>query len=309
MYYQSDYTYKGRVQTFTAPVDGWYRFTLYGADGGYGNNTYAHAGIGGKVGGTIWLKQGQGFYVYVGQTAPNTISHLWTWNGGAPSPRGNNNAHWGGAGGGATDIRLLKGSSDTDWSNMASLKSRIAVAGGGGGAGSTCSGGIYPNGTHFRAPDGGDAGGLIAETIYAYHTGTGNVNGITTGANQTSGGKGRGGLDVGDTSNVSDCQGSFGRGATGVTCCSGGGGGWYGGATCYTTGGSGGSSYLIGWTGCDTTYQAYQNNLASFELKFKDAVFEAGGTWNHAEKTWGDEGGAAFLELIERTYTNGVKPN
>ncbi len=131
-----DYSYKGHVQAFTAPIAGDYFFEAWGANGG--NSTWYGAGV--KVGGqgaytsgVIHLDAGQTIYVYVGGRGSNgwmsNEQSYGGWNGGGNGVRDNNNDERSGGGGGATDFRLTDGT----WNSFDSLKSRIMVAGGGGG--------------------------------------------------------------------------------------------------------------------------------------------------------------------------------
>lgn len=123
--YHVDFDYTGNVQKFEAPYDGIYQIELWGASGGvpddisYGQGAYTK--------GSIHLKKGDTFYVYVGEKGKNnrTVS----FNGGGYGGYGK---EIGWSGGGATDIRLMNG----NWNNLEGLKSRVMVAGGGGGVAS-----------------------------------------------------------------------------------------------------------------------------------------------------------------------------
>ena len=168
-----NYSYTGNYQEFEVPITGEYKIELWGAQGGdYENNTESGNGDhGAYVSGNIELKKGTELFVYVGQGlgSNNTPS----FNGTTSSSGGGN------PGGGATDIRLVKGT----WNEINSLRSRIIVAGGGG----SNEGGDW----------GGAAGGLIG-----YSSSRGGIT--NTGATQLKGGIG-----------ISDCSnGSFGIGST-----------------------------------------------------------------------------------------------
>ena len=117
-------------------------------------------------------------------------------------------------GGGATDIRLV----NEIWNSFLSLKSRIMVAGGGGGAN-------FFTSSKWCAI-GGNAGGLESYIAAKKNEDTAKINPST----QTSGYK-------------------FGIGRADST--SGGGGGYYGGYSDTWTGGAGGSSFISGHNGCD----------------------------------------------------------
>ena len=131
IYYQSDYYYTGYEQVFAAPVTGWYRVQLWGAQGG---NDSCVGGKGAYVSGELHVDAGTRLYVYVGAPgASNTHGSGAGYNGGGNS--GANTGGISGSGGGATDIRITSG----DWT--AGLSSRIAVAAGGGGGGNHSAGG------------------------------------------------------------------------------------------------------------------------------------------------------------------------
>ena len=133
--------FTGNYQTFVAPYTGTYKIELWGAGGGKSlcnGEINGYPGGGAYTSGNITLTEGQELFVYVGEKGANGIACQNTstsYNGGGAgscdSPQaeadGNESA---GAGGGATDIRLVKG----DWNNFDSLASRIMVAGGGAGA-------------------------------------------------------------------------------------------------------------------------------------------------------------------------------
>ncbi len=133
-----EYSYTGRYETFIVPegVDKIY-IELWGGAGGdvgvkndmYGNPVESLGGEGGYMKGTLNVKPGEKYYIFVGQKgadlreAYNTMA----WNGGGKQD------YEDGGGGGATDIRLEVNEADpTDWKTT--LKSRILVVGGGGGA-------------------------------------------------------------------------------------------------------------------------------------------------------------------------------
>jgi prepilin-type N-terminal cleavage/methylation domain-containing protein len=218
------YTYSstGTAQTFVVPKTGNYQIELWGASGGgtEDQTVGSHKGFGGYTKGNILLSSGETLYVYVGgeglyfraETAKGG------YNGGG---NGGYLVDGCGAGGGATDIRLVGG----NWDSQESLYSRIMVAAGGGGADNA--------GAALGATDdgsGGYGGGLIGENA--------RINGAyaaNTGGTQTLGTLGVGG-------------------STTVTTDTGGGGGGYRGgfATSNGQGGAGGgSSFISGFTGCD----------------------------------------------------------
>ncbi len=108
-----NYAYTGNYQIFTAPMDGTYTFELWGAGVPNGN------GKGAYTKGDIYLFEGQTFYVYVGESS--AVQNVEAFNGGISNSGG-------GAGAGATDVRLVSG----NWKDYNSLLSRIMVAAGGG---------------------------------------------------------------------------------------------------------------------------------------------------------------------------------
>ncbi len=167
------FSYVGQYQQATLPWSGNFKMECWGAQGGTLSGSFANptGGYGGYTCGTFLQSINTNFYVYVGQCGV-AASRTRTFNGGG-----------GGAilqpecasGGGATDIRIV-GSSD--WSNSASLQTRIMVAGGGAGG--------------ERSNVAGAAGGLssydsnslsadIATQTYGYRLGYGEHadNGIT----------------------------------------------------------------------------------------------------------------------------------
>ena len=132
------------------------------------------------------------------------------------------------SGGGATDARLVSG----DWDLFNSLKSRIIVAGGGGGNG------------YWAGNKPGWGGGLAGCDAYGKEWYM-HPNGVLPkGGSQTSGG----------TSSYTNFNGSFGKGGIGkgdYDGGGGGGGGYYGGAGGDVDNGAGGSSFISGYTGCN----------------------------------------------------------
>ena len=148
------------------------------------------------------------FYVYIGSYAIEQWEK--SYNGGGFDQI---------SGGGATDVRLKDG----DWDNFESLKSRIMVAGGGGGWDGTTP---------------GNAVGIGSNTL--------NYTELGGNANQTEGGKGF-------------ASGYFGHGGGKDEVlsdgCGGGGGGYYGGGSSPSKSwgsGGGGSSYVSGYPNCDS---------------------------------------------------------
>lgn len=237
-----------------------YKIELQGASGGF---IGTEGGRGSYTSGTLPIFRPQPFYIYLGQKGE------WlgpsTYNGGGAGTTGvkerYNEDYYvsGGAGGGASDIRLTKG----DWNNFESLKSRITVAAGGAG---------------FATIEGG-AGGVLEGYNGTIHLETDKIMiSLSTGGTQTSGGLG---------SNYTGHYGGFGYGGD----CrnpyhgSGGGSGYYGGgsggmASSQVTSGSGGSSYVSGYKGCRAIARRSTENNIDHE---DSSIHYSGITFYHPE--------------------------
>ena len=250
------FDYTGGEQTFTAPVTGTYKLETWGAQGG--NITGDYLGSNGAyTSGKINLMKNQQLYVYVGGTS-STIDG--GYNGGGNTEK---YANWGQGygGGGATDVRLISG----EWNNFESLKSRIMVSAGGGGAS------YYNKDGHFYGISGA-GGGLIGYdggykilTAPSSSTSWGSTNHKLSlygkGATQISGGIGGNGKAEGNgycTKSNEYADGKFGIGGSYNSCSfdtssAGGGSGYYGGGSAARSshGAGGGSSFISGHTGCD----------------------------------------------------------
>ena len=225
--YSSKYTYTGNYQEFTAPITAKYKIEAWGASGGAASTIAG--GSGGYTSGTISLTKGDKLYIYVGEKG-NSCQNANC----AGGYNGGGNAYstaYSGSGGGASDIRLVPGT----WDSNQSLASRIMVAGAGGGS-------YYYNGTYNAKA--GSAGGLTG------YSGTYRNTCESTGGTQTSGGT---------CSRENTADGSFGQGGNlfgsiGTPQGGAGGSGYYGGAGGYDVNssaqsGAGGSSYISGYTG------------------------------------------------------------
>ncbi len=210
-------SYTGGVQQMALP-GGTFQLECWGAQGGTMESGWTGiGGYGGYTKGKLTLEAWRMFYVYVGGSGQGYNSgrstHAGGWNGGA--------ACYGGAsgGGGATDIRVTGGA----WNDVASLRSRIMVAGGGGGSNDNQNGG---------------AGGGLTGGIGACSSGS-----AASGGTQTSGGTGW-------------VNGSFGTGGGSPNNYSdggAGGGGYYGGgkSSGSSCAGAGGSSFVSNYAGCN----------------------------------------------------------
>ncbi len=234
--YSGSFSYSGTFLTFIVPFSGTYTIECWGASGGDANYYSGNlAGRGGYVSGKISWNEDDTFYIYIGGAGTRTYKYegfvgYGGYNGGGTA------SNTGCGGGGATDIRLVQDD----------LKSRIIVAGGGGGENLYgTSGTPYYIGS-YQGSKGGHAGGLTGLIFYG-REGSGSISNY--GGTQTSGG-------IAKTGGTTGYSGTFGIGGNGYY--GGGGGGWYGGSGgSNTPGGShgeiaggGGSSFISGYTGC-----------------------------------------------------------
>ena len=124
--YKDGTTGEAEAQIYTVPSgqSGWYKIELWGASGGNATSETGEVRAGGKgayTSGLIYLTENQKLYFYIGGTTTNS-------SGGANG--GGTGAGKGMGGGGSTDVRIKSGA----WDNDASLRTRLMVAAGGGGA-------------------------------------------------------------------------------------------------------------------------------------------------------------------------------
>ena len=228
---------------------GFYKFELWGAQGGdarYQNQPTIRQGSGGRgayVSGSMRIAGTQVFYLYIGgkgedQSKTDKTRSRGGFNGGGQGGIDMNDLppESGAGGGGSTDIRLFSGSS------LYALKSRIMVAGAGGGSVSTNN--TDPIAYHYQGGDGGALTGVsFAKPCRA--------------GTQTTGifGAGQDGLDFGseDFRNGGSTGGS--------------GSGYYGGKCKKNSdGGSqdsaagGGSSFISGYTDCNAVKYENEND-------------------------------------------------
>ena len=294
--YEFNFEYTGEEQTFTVPVDGFYKFELWGSKGADDGN--ATAGRGAYVSGNIELTKGEVLYIYVGG---NTT--------GFNSIRSNINSvdskvYYGG---GATDVRLKRGN---NWYDFDSLKSRIMVAAGGGGA-------------EWQGTIGGSGGnniGINGRGANCWNDSTAGV--ISYGAGQVYGGymnaiesscnsvtektwltfaSGRyklaengnfGYAYVPETSQKLDYGGL-------------GGGGYFGGASMYVSfGGSGGSSYVSGCSNCIALLEnSTEDNIlfANHSQHYSEKVFTEIEMYDGTTAYYGNDGiGRATITLVAK---------
>ncbi len=237
-----EYAYTGNVQTFTAPTSGEYTLEVWGAQGGYANETYT-GGYGGYSTGTINLDKDETLYIYVGGTGEsncNTTNCAGGYNGGGQGGAFSDNINYVAGGGCATHISktnaLLKDLSDKKGTYSDSTKTYdstdIIIVAGGGEAGY-----YHTNGADFSS-NGGSGGGYLGNDGAT----VGNYNNPGGGGSQTAGGaKGTRG----------DTKSGFGYGGSGTygssndsTVSSGGGGGFFGGGTSAHSSPGGGSGFI-----------------------------------------------------------------
>ena len=262
---------------------GKYLFKLWGAQGGDGKYFESptirkdSGGKGAYAEGILNIYSFSTMYLYIGGKGETHSSiekgsfGRGGYNGGgtgAADPNDNTFPESSAGGGGATDIRLKHHSIG----ELDSLKSRIAVAAGGGGATSTdsyCTFDLNPNNpilcSYLRNECymGGHAGALFGYTF----------NDVTPYPTQTSGLFGKGGNGVSISYNFG---GSIG----------GSGGGFYGAPTLtssdipqnvqYVVGGSGGSSYISGFKGCNSVKEYPKDDVepSGSPIHYSNMVFQ-----------------------------------
>lgn len=246
------FNYTGTAQQVTLDA-GIYLLEAYGASGGgdsVGKHTVgSQGGLGGYTKATIEIYDTLTLHIYIGGAGKYGVSGnsyggpVGGWNGGG---NGGNSAS--GSGGGATDFRLKHG----NWNNSDSLKSRILVAGAGGGADNA---GSAVNGSDDGS--GGSGGGLSGQGAWIdgrYNAGYGGT--------QTSGG-----------------AFGYGQSVSTNTDTGGAGGGYWGGkCTNHNNGGAGGgSSYIKDFPGCDTTYLSYQGNVMLSDGEMQQGINNGNG--------------------------------
>ncbi len=222
------FNYTGSSQEFQIKQNGYYKIQCWGAKGGCSladGNREKSGGKGGYTSGIIYLNKGEKIYVYVGKKGEDATrgkDSKGGYNGGGLGTWDNRDDEAAGAGGGATDIRLVSG----DWNNFESLKSRIMVAAGGAGA--------------SWKTEGGAGGGLIGLTNRA----------IALPGTQTGGykfGIGQDGYGTGNSDGVAGAGGGYYGGTTNDYADN-------------EEAGAGGSSYISGYDGCDAISEESTEN-------------------------------------------------
>lgn len=291
-----EYSYIGDYQTFTADATGYYKFELWGASGGditgdavdqnnvsRGTLTY-NGGNGAYTSGEIYLEKGTVLYIYVGgQGGSNTFGVVGNetggYNGGSSIKVGQSTM--GSPGGGATDIRTLSGEA----LSFDSLKSRIMVAAGGGGA-------------SFRNLGYGEGNGGAGGTLF----GNNGEEALTTGSyfrtdfaigyniglggTQTSGGYVINYALDGSINEINTNLGGFGYSKQltvapeqGNIYQVGSGAGYYSGSNSAHGGAGGGSSFISGYRGCNAiTETSTEDSIlhTNSSLHYSNYKFENG---------------------------------
>ena len=209
-------------ETFHA-TRGIYHIECWGARG---FQVYGGA-CGGYVSGYINIDNPALLYLYIGAEGKSP-QRTYAFNGGGKGQ---------GGGGGASDVRLKYAA---DWSEFESLKSRIIIAGAGGGS----------DHSSTEREIGGSGGGLVGKP---------SLLNKGQGGTQSTGGHGteKGQFGIGGSNN------RFGGGSGSEPDGNGtGGGGYFGGGTSTVTwnyGGGGGSSFISGHEGCNAIDESSTN--------------------------------------------------
>lgn len=252
------FEYTNAAQPFDVIVTGYYKFEVWGAEGGY-RSSQSYSGKGGYSAGTIKLNAGDKLYVYTGGQGGATTCSTKTSSICAGGFNGGGYRYNYPGGGGASDIRI----------NEDSLLARVIVAGGGGSDGATTKIGMYGGGT---------SGGAATQSYGSYGYG-GTQTGFTTTVTA---------LTTQPTTNSSsNYPGGFGFGGFGVHQSSGyagaGGGGWYGGCGSVPDGsgdddrgGGGGSGFV--YTGQKVTVPSGSTYKITSQYAMTSTTLAAGNT-------------------------------
>ena len=239
----------------------------------YNERIKANGGKGGYSAGTITFSSTPTLYVYVGEEGRKDYDSGSTPSFGGGGPGFIDTSIRASRGGGATDIRLAAATASDGWSGDNSLKTRLVIAGGGGGA---CDW-IQTVNTSLNGGNGngGGGGGLngcdgnLTFSTYNYTAArVSEVGHASKGATQTGGGT----VAVWDGNETTmdkplSVVGSYGLGggdhSSHYTC--GGGGGHYGGASgaagnAIVSSASGGSGFVSGATGCVAISEFWDTN-------------------------------------------------
>ncbi len=270
------FSYTGECEEYTVPYNGYYKVEAWGAQGGNGykdDTTKYTGGKGAYTSGIIKLLKGETLYVCVGGAGSygygTNVKADGGFNGGGASYTAS--SAYGGTGGGATDIRLVNG---TSWDDEEGLNSRIMVAAGGGG-------GYNYSSSYYGI--GGDGGGLIGGSGYGYYNGT----------TYTS----YGGTQIAT---------NFGYGASySQAGIPGAGSGYYGGNTTKYYSASGGSSFISGYAGVNAITSSTDRTHTNDTVHYSNKYF-INGTMEKGVRSGDGEAKITFISGIkpERTNTN-----
>lgn len=271
---ETTFEYTGDYQRYIVPADGYYYIEANGAQGGSSmldggtrdtsatsydstcerdpSTTGCYGGLGARTSGYVYLEKNEVLYIYVGGKGKNAVNAgtaFGGYNGGGTGDHDHSDNESDGAGGGATDIRYFgsetPNSADLVASSSKGLRSRIMVAGGGGGAHDSHSG--LPGGTLLNI-NRNIAGEVKSSHVYSTQT-SGNAFGI-----------GKDGVYAASNYPVS-----------------GGGGGYYGGtltpsSSSYVNMSGGGTSFISGYAGSNAVTNAitvtHSNNPLHYSGKY-----------------------------------------
>ena len=274
-------------QIYTVPSgqSGWYKIELWGASGGSTTSETGEVRAGGKgayTSGLIYLVENDEVYFYIGGTTTNS-------NGGANG--GGAGAGKGMGGGGSTDVRIKSG----EWNDDQSLRTRLMVAAGGGGAEGFKEGAA-----------GGDAGAVIGRpgqsniassdytnAGYGSQKGPILVNWINLWERADKCNSGYISKDSDSVSKIKTACGKLGLGGAATNNEGGGGGsGYFGGGagssdnSTVAGSGAGGSSFIAGysgvkyshrWTGSDEAVYFTENSKIFIDGQMVEGVNEGNG--------------------------------
>ena len=298
------YTCANKSYTFTSPMNGSYTFECWGANGG--GITVIPGGVGGYCKGNLSISKDDKFYVYVGGVGYTNVTaesgyNEGGWNGGGVSSK-NKSGGPGAGGGGGTDIRLVQASSTnaTVWNSAASLRSRIMVAGGGGGTGLNSSHGMIA----------GCGGGLIGGTgTHQTNTEWQQSTWVSLGGTQTTAPRNTGN----QPESTWHAQGGFGyasqtRNPDLDWWGGGGGGGWYGGQKGGGCGGAGGSSFISGHIGCNPVNTSTGAHIGAYTGSNTAFTTYNGKTYRFTNTQMLDGEGIEWTSATQkRVYVSGLK--
>ena len=276
---QQTYSVKySQGQKYSATLSpGRYLIECWGASGSH--DKIKDGGNGAYVRGYIRFLRQTTVYPFAGESG-KTYGDT-TYNGGGSGLFKPDNKFWSelkwtakcGAGGGASDVRLIDG----EWNNTESLKSRIIVAAGGGG---------YVNYNYGKGDNevSGSSGGALEASRGSYSQcvgcpdhDAGQID-LAEGGSQDRGGK------------TATSEGGLGYGGNSIHVIGGGGGGGYfggaGGSNAYHRNGSGagGSSFISGHSGCHAFLDKTSNETSSLT-----SIHYSGFYFTNTEMKGGDE--------------------